>query len=30
MSQPRFIPEFKDEAVSKITERGYSVAELAP
>jgi hypothetical protein len=27
MSPPRFTPEFKDEAVRKITERGYSVAE---
>jgi transposase len=26
MSPPRFSPEFKDEAVRQITERGYSVA----
>jgi hypothetical protein len=28
MSPPRFTPEFKEEAVRQITERGYSVAEL--
>lgn len=27
MSPPRFTPEFKDEAVRQIIERGYSVAE---
>ncbi len=29
MSLPRFTPEFKDEAVRQITERGYSVAEVS-
>ena len=29
MSPPRFTPEFKDEAVRKIAERGYSVAEFS-
>ncbi len=29
MSPPRFTPEFKDEAVRQITERGYSVAEVS-
>lgn len=29
MSGQRFSPEFKDEAVRQITERGYSVAEVA-
>ena len=28
MSPPRFTPEFKDEAVRQIIERGYSVAEV--
>ena len=28
MSPPRFNPEFKDEAVRQIIERGYSVAEV--
>lgn len=27
MGTPRFTPEFKEEAVRQITERGYSVAE---
>ncbi len=29
MSLPRFTPEFKDEAVRQIIERGYSVAEVS-
>ena len=29
MSLPRFTPNFKDEAVRQITERGYSVAEIS-
>jgi transposase len=29
MSNQRYTPEFKDEAVSQVTERGYSVAEVA-
>jgi len=29
MSSQRFPPEFKDEAVRQIVERGYSVAEVA-
>ena len=29
MSPPRFTPEFKDEAVRQIIERGYSVAEVS-
>jgi hypothetical protein len=29
MSPPRFTPEFKDEVVRQITERGYSVAEAS-
>lgn len=29
MGTPRFTPEFKEEAVRQITERGYSVAEVA-
>lgn len=29
MSTPRFTPEFKDEAVRQITERGYLVAEVS-
>jgi transposase len=28
MGTPRFTPEFKEETVSQITERGYSVAEI--
>lgn len=27
MGTPRFTPEFKEEAVRQITERGYSVGE---
>lgn len=29
MGTPRCTPEFKEEAVSQITERGYSVAEVS-
>ena len=29
MSSPRFTPEFKDEAVRQIVDRGYSVAEVS-
>lgn len=29
MSNKRFTPEFKDEAVRQIVERGYSVAEVS-
>ena len=29
MSSQRFPPEFKDEAVRQIVERGYSVAEVS-
>ena len=29
MGQPRFTPEYKDEAVRQVTERGYKVAEVA-
>ncbi|EPF3133864.1 IS3 family transposase [Escherichia coli] len=29
MGTPRFTPEFKEEAVRQITERGYSVAEVS-
>ena len=29
MSTPRFTPEFKEEAVKQVIERGYSVAEVA-
>ena len=29
MSAQRFTPEFKEEAVKQVTERGYSVAEVA-
>lgn len=29
MGQQRFTPEFKDEAVRQVTERGYPVAEVA-
>lgn len=29
MSSPRFTPEFKEEAVRQIVERGYSVAEVS-
>lgn len=29
MSSQRYSPEFKDEAVRQITERGYTVADVA-
>ena len=29
MGTPRFTPEFKEEAVRQITERGYPVAEVS-
>jgi transposase len=29
MSNQRYTPEFKDEAVKQVTERGYSIAEVA-
>ncbi|WP_146741467.1 transposase, partial [Lonsdalea populi] len=29
MGTPRFTPEFKEEAVRQITERGYSVVEVS-
>ncbi|WP_152495365.1 transposase, partial [Dickeya dianthicola] len=29
MVTPRFTPEFKEEAVRQITERGYSVADVS-
>ena len=29
MSAQRFTPEFKEEAVKQVTERGHSVAEVA-
>lgn len=29
MGTPRFTPEFKEEAVRQITERGYTVAEVS-
>ncbi|QLK20870.1 transposase [Raoultella ornithinolytica] len=29
MGTPRFTPEFKEEAVRQITERGYSVADVS-
>jgi len=29
MSSQRFTPEFKDEAVRQVVERGYSVAEVS-
>ncbi|KFF65785.1 transposase [Pectobacterium brasiliense] len=29
MCTPRFTPEFKEETVRQITERGYSVAEVS-
>jgi len=29
MGRSRFKPEFKEEAVRQITERGYSAAELS-
>jgi len=29
MSGQRYTPEFKDEAIKQITERGYSIAEVS-
>jgi transposase len=29
MSSQRFAPEFRDEAVRQVVERGYPVAEVA-
>ena len=29
MGTPRFTPEFKEEDVRQITERGYSIAEVS-
>jgi transposase len=29
MSTPRFTPEFKEEAVKQVVERGYSVRDVA-
>lgn len=29
MSKQRFTPEFKDEAVRQITERGYAVSDVS-
>jgi transposase-like protein len=29
MNSPRFTPEFKEEAVRQIVDRGYSVAEVS-
>ena len=29
MSRQRYSPEFKEEAVRQVTQRGYSVAEVA-
>jgi transposase len=29
MSSQRYSPEFKDEAVRQVTDRGYSVSEVA-
>lgn len=29
MDTPRFRPEFKEDAVCQITERGYSIAEVS-
>ena len=29
MSNQRYAPEFKDEAVRQVVERGYSVSELS-
>ena len=28
MSAPRYLPEFKEEAIKQMTERGHSVAEV--
>ena len=29
MGTPRFTPEFKEEAVKQVTERGYSVSDVS-
>jgi transposase len=29
MSQPRYTPEFKEEAVRQVVDRGHSVAEVS-
>ena len=29
MESPRFTPEFKEQAVKQVVERGYSVAEVS-
>ena len=29
MNSPRYTPEFKEEAVRQIVDRGYSVAEVS-
>jgi transposase len=29
MGTPRFTPEFKEEAVKQVVERGYSVSEVS-
>jgi len=29
MSRPRYTPEFREEAVRQVTERGYAVKEVA-
>lgn len=29
MSNQRYLPEFKDEAVRQVTERGYSVTQVS-
>jgi transposase len=29
MSRPRFTPEFKEEAVRQVTQRGYAVKDVA-
>jgi len=29
MGSPRFTPEFKEEAVKQVVERGYSVVEVS-
>jgi transposase len=29
MSGQRYTPEFKDEAIKQVTERGYSIAEVS-
>ncbi len=28
MSTPRYSPEFKEEAIKQVTERGHSVADV--